>query len=516
MEFSKIVVLLLVTLQSVGAELENAGTWVAIVPPGLAESLAPLARYRSEQGWDVRIQKREELGSGEELPAGIHDYLHGMIADPSLAKPVVAVLAGVPLVAEGEAGEAVVPGIEGDFLRMKGVAADSMYSLLDGKRVATLSGGRLPARNAGELAAMIEKIRNFESEDGAPRWKTRLSIVAASSGGGPIADAFVAQQIDFWLKEIPSRWTMQQVADLKGSLFSVPPGDLRAKTKTILEGGQLFNCYIGHASPDSISSSGGAFFTRKDFSDLNITSGAGVFLTCGCETLAHDVPGHDGHGYSAMRAVGGPAAFIGAEHCSNAAIGLLAFDGLAKILTQDASGNPTLADCWQAIFGGIESGDIDPTIFTLMDQFDGSGNTVSLADQRKEHLQMWMLLGDPAMKIPMITEKIGLEVESAEVEPGGKFIVRGSLPDGWGDAKITVTAERTMASKPSQGQQAEVNDFVLAMTTVEAKGRFELALELPGDIPWEAILVRAIAESEGRAAQETISIPVAEPKATSP
>jgi hypothetical protein len=491
---------------------QKKGTWVAIVPPALEDAVMPLAGHRQMEGWEVRIQERDALGTGDELGVKIRDYLQTMAADEDVVKPVVAVLAGIPMAAADADQAGVVPSIEGDFLRMNGVAADSGYSLKDGKRVADLSVGRLPARNADELEAMIAKMLKFESEAGAPRWKTRLSLIAGSSGGGPLADGFVGQQLNVRLKSLPSRWTIGQVADLTGSLFNIPRKDLNGATKELLEGGQLFSCYIGHAAPWAVSSGSENFFTREDFAALEINTGAGVFLTCGCESLAVDVPGEDGHGFAAMRSANGPAAFIGAEHLSYAAIGLLAFDGLANVLKDEKRDRLTLADCWQSVYGGIDTGEINPTIFMLMDRSDGSGAQVTLVDQRKEHLQMWMLLGDPAMTIPLITEQVELKIEVVDVVANAPLKVYGKLPHGWKKAAVHLTAERTIDSKPPANSKKKPNQFILTETKVNVEaGSFETILALPAALPGKRIMVRALAESEGESAQGAISIAVKQP-----
>ena len=55
---------------------------------------------------------------------------------------------------------------------------------------------------------------------------------------------------------------------------------------------------------------------------------------------------------------------------------------------------------WLAITRHIAAREMDPITFFLYDQGDGSRGTIPLAMQRGEHLEMWMLLGDPACAYP--------------------------------------------------------------------------------------------------------------------
>jgi hypothetical protein len=60
-----------------------------------------------------------------------------------------------------------------------------------------------------------------------------------------------------------------------------------------------------------------------------------------------------------------------------------------------------LADYWLAIQAGLARGEIDDFTFKLYDQADGTKGRVPLETQRLEHLEMWMLLGDPALRLPV-------------------------------------------------------------------------------------------------------------------
>ena len=488
----------------------DKGTWIAIVPPAFESVVKPLAQHRRSEGWQVEIRKRDDLiRDGQTIDLAIRDFLYRTSIDSKVSKPVVAVLVGVPMLNDNTQ-DVTVPAIKGTFLRAKNVPSDSGYSLKDGEPIEGLSVGRLPARDAKDLQAMSEKILKFESEPGAARWKTRLSVVAASSGGGPIADAFVRMQLRSRLKKLPGEWTVEQVADLHGSAYNVPRSQLKTSTKSLVERGQLFSCFLGHSAPGFVVSNGVRFFVHDDFGALNIETGNGVFLTCGCESLAVDVPGKDGYGFAAMRAPSGPSAVIGAEGISYAALGMLAIDGLVEVLDSPTDGVVTLGDCWNSVFEGIHSGGISPSIFMLMDQGDGSGGRVPLADQRKEHLEMWMLLGDPAMRLPIIPGGIIMVSSTKKVVPMDQITITGKLPQGWDSANVIVTAERLPGAKPALPSQSG-NKFVLCKAkTSAAKGTFGVSLTLPEALPGEKLIIRALAENGNGTTQGSIYVPVKE------
>ena len=67
---------------------------------------------------------------------------------------------------------------------------------------------------------------------------------------------------------------------------------------------------------------------------------------------------------------------------------------------REKEGPATVGEWWTTIQSAIASEPMSPFTFALFDHIDGSSGRTSLEDQRKEHLEMWWLLGDPAMRMP--------------------------------------------------------------------------------------------------------------------
>ena len=147
-----------------------------------------------------------------------------------------------------------------------------------------------------------------------------------------------------------------------------------------------------------------------------------------------------------MRNAGGPAAVIGASGESWAAPGQLAMDGLLRAapshLFHAARGLLAVGPA------GLAKGEIEEMMFKLFDQFDGSQGKVSLAVQRREHLEMWMLLGDPALHLPLTPVDIAMEVP-ATIGPGGSITVKGSVPGRLAGAVVRVTWSGRINSLPA-------------------------------------------------------------------
>jgi hypothetical protein len=155
---------------------------------------------------------------------------------------------------------------------------------------------------------------------------------------------------------------------------------------------------------------------------------------------------------------------------------------------------------------------MDATTFALLDMADGTGGKVPLATQRLEHLEMWMLLGDPALRMPIVPMDILLQ--APEPAAGRILKVAGVLPDRLRDATVRITLERPLDSAPTgleqlppqspENRQARIraiainyeraNSFTIAAAEAKSRGRnFATALEVPADLPWSNLILRASA-----------------------
>ena len=129
-------------------------------------------------------------------------------------------------------------------------------------------------------------------------------------------------------------------------------------------------------------------------------------------------------------------------------MGQLAADGLLDCLSR-AGGPERLAEYWLAVQAGLMKGKMDALTFWLYDQADGSRGKVPLDVQRKEHLEMWMLLGDPALHLPLIHPTIRLESKDA-IAAGKQIEVRGTLPMELARCTVKLTLERPTGSRSDE------------------------------------------------------------------
>jgi hypothetical protein len=268
---------------------------------------------------------------------------------------------------------------------------------------------------------------------------------------------------------------------------------------------------------------------------MNIAHGNGIFFTCGCFSCQSEGADGEGYAFAAMRNPSGPVAVIGASGESYSAPGQLAIEGLMNCLAK-APFPARLGDYWLSVPEGLARDKIDKSDFALYDQFDGSRGKIPLEVQRLEHLEMWTLLGDPAMALPLVPDDITLETPDP-ITLGGSVSVKGQLPHRPAGATVRITLERPIDSTPLAREKLpentpdkrierervaiqnleRANTLRLALVKVQAQGdRFSGELDSPTNLPWSNLVIRASAMAKDDAATAVAIVPVhREPALTS-
>ncbi|MEL6111121.1 MAG: C25 family cysteine peptidase, partial [Planctomycetota bacterium] len=234
-----------------------------------------------------------------------------------------------------------------------------------------------------------------------------------------IAAQFIKGTVANRLERVDVAWDVDCVMDIDGSKYSAQGDAFSDHVAKALGTNQQFAIYCGHSGPSGMMTRKGNLSFEAMLGDSEPKGRTGVFLTTGCYACQARGFGGQGYGLDLLGAAEGPAAVIGAYAESYAAAGQLALDGALQCLSSHSQGDSKsqgnaaskadeksraefVGDYWLAVQAGLARGKISPAEFYLYDRADGSNGTVSLEDQRKEHLEMWGLFGDPAMPIPTV------------------------------------------------------------------------------------------------------------------
>jgi hypothetical protein len=423
-----------------------------------------------------------------------------------------------------DAEKKVCPPMPGMIGRMRGQPSDNGYGCLDGERLPTVAVGRFPARSEEEARQMVRKTLEFERDTKPGEWRQRITVLAGVPAFNPIVDRLVEGMAMSKLAKLDPRWTGRAIYHNGASRFCLPDNELHDRALQYVQGGQAFTFYFGHSWAAGLFAPNARFLDRHDWSDLKIRRGAGVFATFGCNGCQLCGPDGEGYGVAAMRNSTGPVAVIGSHGIAFAAMGNLAADG---ILESIGAGQPPerLGELFLKLKQGIARGKIDELTFRLLDAVDGDAK-IPQATQRQEHLEMFLLLGDPALRLPRVEEAVQLKA-TGRIEPGGTINISGQVSERLNEARVRLTLERPLTSEPlglkplpaDQGAERQqtmlanhdrANRFVLVEQKLSAKEcRFETQLQLPEQLPWKNLVLRAYAATDSLEALGVISLPVA-------
>jgi arylsulfatase A-like enzyme len=511
-----------------GAQL-SPGQWVVVAAPAFAEALAPLVEQRRTDGFKVSVLGTTQALTHEQISEGngapLRERLQQVFG--SGPGPKYLLLVGVGANSTARVPEEVaVPSLVGTTARMKGQPTDHGYCLPDPAGRPTVAVGRFPARNTEELRGMIAKTLGLERAQSGGDWRSRVMLIQGNPGGGSMAEAFLDAITRPRMARLHPAWQFSAISDDAPSLYYLPAALLQSRSLEGLSAGQLFAVYLGHSGPTALSSLNTRFLSTKDWAKLDMSKGQGVFFSCGCYGCQWDRGPEQAYCLAAMRNPNGPAAVIGAHEESYAACGMLAVDGLLRCCAE-APFPTRLADYWLAVQDGLVEGKIDATTFTFLDTGDGTAGKVPLAVQRPEHAEMWTLLGDPALRLPLLPLTVSLKATSP-VTPAVRLNIEGELPAKLAGSKVRVSLERAIGTRPADLQalpepssdgaaerdriaaenNRKTNNRTIATATATAQGKsFTCSLEVPANLTVPMVVVRAFAEAGNEIAEGVLKLP---------
>lgn len=383
--------------------------WLVVTTAELAGELEPLIVRRQQQGLEVVKVFRDAQSTGTAWNSEfIRNKIFEMSREPS--RPTYVLLVG-----DWNEGseQTYVPTGKGKRGRMQNASTDHGYGWPNDQGEPTVAVGRFPAHTAEQVKQFVAKVIRFEDQKIGP-WTNRMNLWVGHPGGNSVlekrlGETIVQSAVKKSLSRLHLAWSGSCLIDFPNTPYSVDRKTFRERMQSDLAHGECFTIYAGHSAAEGIWSEDQMVFHREDWERIKIESSPGVVLTTGC--FSCQMTGHNGHGFltSSILNPHGSVAGIGAYAESYAAHGQLAMDAFVDLVAH--SKPPTrLGDYWLSIAHGIGSGKMDPLTYWLYDQADGSRGAVPFEQQRLEHLEMWTLLGDPALKIPFLEPSLDLDV----------------------------------------------------------------------------------------------------------
>src|SRR5579884_3742738 len=435
-------------LAAVPAFAAAEAQWIVVTAPAFHKAIEPLCQQRKSQGLHVIVVQTTDVLSREDIRAGrgnkLREHINKLCRDHH--GPSYVLLVGALSTERLDQAESIVlPSLSGTVGRMKGQPSDNGYGCLDEGRLPAAAVGRFPARSEEEARGMVAKTLEYERTTQPGAWRRRLIILAGIPAYNPLVDRLVEGLALARLSRLSPMWTGRAIYSNPQSRFCLPDDQLHQRALQYVQAGEAFTLYLGHSNAEGLYGGRARYLDREDWSELRIPRGKGVFFTfgcCGCQLRGDE---GEGYGVAAIRNPNGPVAVAGSHGICFAAMVQLAADGLFESTFAETVPQ-RLGDAWLAIKNGLAKGKIDDLTFRLLDAVDGN-KAIPQATQRQEHLEMFVLLGDPALRLPRMPEDVEVKTEQG-ITPGQKLNVSGKVPARLAGARLRLTLERTVNSVP--------------------------------------------------------------------
>jgi hypothetical protein len=510
--------------------------WLALGPASYRNTLEPLLLHRRSQGYSAAfLPLGSILADGEDSAEAVRRAVR-RLWEGTGGRLRFLLLVGDAGPVTGEEGpgahvplKLLEPRFTDDrFPRAKIIASDVYYGMMDDDSVPDIRVGRFPADTAEELAVMVRKTIDYEKSRDFGQWRRRINLIAGTGGFGPAADAMIESMFRKFVGELlhPGFEVVLTYANPR-SPYCFPPPRFRGKVVDLINRGSLVTAYVGHGMPhsfDRLRFAGRRYevFSTRSAGEVSVRRGSPLMVIIACSTGHTDHPEADAISEVLMKNPKGPVAVYASSRIShpyaNGLIGRLLIEHLMS-----PGGAPTLGEALNAVCRGLVEHAPDP-LNRMIDGFAGMLlNPDDLPASRLDHVHLYNLLGDPALRPGHPAVSLALEAP-ARARAGEEILVAGDLGETLqGPATVWLTPPRGVPLRPAQplgGLTGEpllrrmeqnwekANDAVLARASTRADGSsFRLALRIPQRARGPA-WIRVYVEGETGAALGAVRIEI--------
>jgi len=386
---------------------------------------------------------------------------------------------------------------------------DNAYGDLDGDDVPEVAVGRLPVSSAEEVSAYLDKAKRHELDHAPGPWDRRVAIYAGQPGFDDALDGAIETAVLEGIDTVDYNYEVLGVYDEPDSDYYYTP--FEDKVIDFFNDGAVLTTYLGHGSSawadglptDRVHELVGT--TRMPFA---------AFFAC----LNGDFKGDEDS--LAEIVLAQPEGPVGA---------------FASVDISDVYGNTVLPyELQRAIFdGGHQT--IGQAIVEAKrqavdndDDFRDLASTYAVvfgydeeAQERvlRQHLDLYNLLGDPALTLNLPTEDVEL-VSDGDFDSGSLVITAETPSVVSGTATVTLEVERTVIlealeeleddldAETAQANWAKAMDKTIADATAEVvDGRVEVSLDYDAsELPFADYFVKIIAWDESVSAVGVLQV----------
>jgi hypothetical protein len=284
------------------------------------------------------------------------------------------------------------------------IASDVPYADLNDDGLPELAIGRIPADSAAELAIVVRKTMRYEQQSEQGGWQRRLNFASCQGGFGAVTDAVI---------EAAARQIIQQNVPADYETKHIFPGAVDSNGRTLanfavharqqISDGSLAWIYMGHGLPtelDHVRTAAGSesILSVGDVPKLRCVGHSPLAVLVACYTGAIDARS-DCLAEELLKAEEGPVAVLAATRVTmpygNTVLGCELLRACFRDRPDHLGDTLRIAETKTLAPAG------DDHLRTSLDSLAAgiSPPPVDLESERREHVLMYHLLGDPLLHL---------------------------------------------------------------------------------------------------------------------
>jgi hypothetical protein len=291
------------------------------------------------------------------------------------------------------------------------IASDMPYADIDGDNIPDLAVGRIPVHSAAELAAVVRKVIHYEQQPDHGTWEKCLNFVSGTGGFGTVIDTAVEAAARQVIQQtVPSEYDVRHISTAVPIADATEKVDFCSCARDKLNQGSLAWIYVGHGMPTQLASASAAngsqpILSTYDVPQLHCGPHNPLAVLIACYTGAMDAP-QNCLAEDLTVAEQGPVAVIAATRVTmpygNTVIG---YELLRACLRdRPAELGDVLLLAQQRVLKPTANDELRSTLDGMAALF--SPAPVDLAGERREHVLMYHLIGDPLLRLHRPATKV--------------------------------------------------------------------------------------------------------------
>ena len=377
---------------------------IVVCPPAFRESLEPWLGHRRDEGLSVDVVACS--GDAKVLMRMIQNRADDQTTYVMLVGDAPAI--GTPCDPRRQVPTSYIASkVTAAWGSTPTLATDMPFGDFDGDQIPDAVVGRLPVDRPEQLSRLIDRIIWQENSTDFGTWRGKVQLVGGVGGFGTLADATIESVTRALVTSVLPLETRTSVAYASPGHPFFPSG--QSFTDAVLDryqSGARFWVYAGHGQVDQLdrvpaTADGIAVLDGESVKRLRCQPGrAPIGIMLACYTGAIDAP-QDSLAERMLLENGGPIAVLAGSRVTMPYGNTTAAVGLIEGVFQEKL--PRLGDAWLSAMRqmhraeGSNQSNTRLMIDTLAAVISPAGS--DLVEERREHMGLYNLLGDPALRM---------------------------------------------------------------------------------------------------------------------